>query len=222
MGKLIVLEGTDGCGKSTQYARLGARLAADGIDFRKLAFPQYQEESSALIRMYLSGAFGPSPDDVNAFAASTFYAVDRYASYACKWKDYYQAGGVLLADRYTTSNAIYQAGKEPPEKRAAFLEWLYDLEYEKLGLPRPDLTLLLDMPAPLAAQLRKKREQATGTGPDIHEQDEAYLTRCRALALDVAARSGWVVIPCAKDGAVLPVEEISNAIYTQVQACLEG
>ena len=125
MGKLIVIEGTDGSGKSTQFRRLTERLTQEGKTFQKLVFPQYSEPSSALIRMYLGGEFGSKPTDVNAYAASAFYAVDRYASYKKVWGEFYEQGGLILSDRYTTSNAVHQASKEAPENRQAFLKWLY-------------------------------------------------------------------------------------------------
>ena len=137
MGKLIVLEGIDGSGKSAQYRRLTARFEREGLDYHSIVFPRYDQESSALIRMYLNGDFGARPDDVNAYASSIFYAVDRYASYMTDWKAYYQSGGVVLSDRYTTSNAVHQGAKLPPEEQPRFFDWLYDLEYVKLGLPRP-------------------------------------------------------------------------------------
>ena len=129
MGKLIVIEGTDGSGKSTQFRLLTQRLQKEGRPFRQLVFPQYSEPSSALIRMYLGGEFGANPSDVNAYAASTFYAVDRYASYKKSWGEWYEAGGLVVSDRYTTSNAVHQASKEPEEKQQAFLQWHYELEY---------------------------------------------------------------------------------------------
>ena len=134
MGKLIVIEGTDGSGKSTQFRLLTQRLENENIAFQKIVFPQYSEPSSALIRMYLGGEFGTNPSDVNAYAASTFYAIDRYASYKKIWGQWYEQGGLVVCDRYTTSNAVHQASKEPEETRQAFLKWLYDFEYDRLGL----------------------------------------------------------------------------------------
>ena len=191
MGKLIVFEGTDGSGKSTQFELLAKRLEAEQIGFQRLRFPQYEEPSSALIRMYLGGAFGDDPEAVNAYAASTFYAVDRYASYQCVWKDYYQGGGFVVSDRYTTSNAVHQGSKVPEGERAEFFRWLYDLEYDRMGLPRPDLVVLLDMPVELSEQLMRKREKSTGTHADIHERDEDYLKKCRDVALHAAKYYGW-------------------------------
>ena len=221
MGKLIVFEGTDGSGKSTQFELLAKRLEAEQIGFQRLRFPQYEEPSSALIRMYLGGAFGDDPEAVNAYAASTFYAVDRYASYQCVWKDYYQGGGFVVSDRYTTSNAVHQGSKVPEGERAEFFRWLYDLEYDRMGLPRPDLVVLLDMPVELSEQLMRKREQSTGTHADIHERDEDYLKKCRDVALHAAEYYGWRTVSCAKDGAIRGVEDIHEEVYAIVKSCLE-
>ena len=222
MGKLIVFEGTDGSGKSTQFELLAKRLEAEQIGFQRLRFPQYEEPSSALIRMYLSGAFGDDPEAVNAYAASTFYAVDRYASYQCVWKDYYQGGGLVVSDRYTTSNAVHQGSKVPEGERADFFRWLYDLEYDRMGLPRPDLVVLLDMPVELSEQLMRKREKSTGTHADIHERDEDYLKKCRDVALHAAKYYGWRTVSCAKDGAIRGVEDIHEEVYAIVKSCLEA
>ena len=160
MGKLIVFEGTDGSGKSTQFSLLTKRLQAMQVDFRTMVFPQYSEPSSALIRMYLGGEFGTRPSDVNAYAASTFYAVDRYASYRKVWREYYQNGGLMLSDRYTTSNAVHQASKEPDETREEFFRWLYDFEYHHMELPEPDIVIYLDVPTELTGQMLRRREHA--------------------------------------------------------------
>ena len=221
MGKLIVFEGTDGTGKSTQFALLTKRLQNENVSFRRLQFPQYLEPSSALIRMYLNGEFGENPNDVNAYAASTFYAVDRFASYQRVWKDYYQGGGLVVSDRYTTSNAVHQGSKVPEAERAEFFRWLYDLEYDRMGLPRPDLVVLLDMPVELSEQLMRKREQSTGTHADIHERDEDYLKKCRGVALHAAKYYGWRTVSCAKDGAIRGVEDIHEEVYAIVKSCLE-
>lgn len=221
MGKLIVIEGTDGTGKSTQFALLTKRLQNEAYKFRRLQFPQYLEPSSALIRMYLNGEFGDDPDAVNAYAASTFYAVDRYASYQRVWKDEYAAGGLILSDRYTTSNAVHQGGKLDAEEREEFFSWLYDLEFCRMGLPKPDLVLCLDMPVEVAESLMRKRESDTGTKADIHERDDGYLRRCRAVAQQAAAYFGWVTVSCVRDGALRSVEDIHEEIYSHVKKCLE-
>ena len=221
MGKLIVIEGTDGSGKSTQFRLLTEAVAGAGYEFRKLVFPQYQEESSALIRMYLGGQFGDKPSDVNAYAASAFYAVDRYASYKKVWGEWYEQGGLVLSDRYTTSNAVHQASKEPEETRGEFLRWLYEFEYDKLGLPRPDLTIYLDVPTEYTEKLMRGREAATGTRADIHEQDLAYLATCRRMGRAAAEYYGWTVIHCVRDGEMRSIEDIHEEIYSHVKACLE-
>ena len=221
MGKLIVIEGTDGSGKSTQFRLLSSHLQEDAISFRHIVFPRYDQESSALIRMYLSGAFGTKPTDVSAYAASTFFAVDRYASYKQDWGSWYEQGGLLLSDRYTTSNAVHQASKEPEEKREAFLQWLYDLEYDKLGLPKPDLVIYLDVPTDFTEKLLRHREADTNTKADIHEKDTRYLATCRETGRAAAAYYGWQVIHCVRDGAMRSIEDIHQEIYNLVKKCLE-
>ena len=221
MGKLIVIEGTDGSGKSTQFKLLAGRLEGEGKTFQKLVFPQYQEESSALIRMYLGGQFGSKPSDVNAYAASAFYAVDRYASYKKVWGEYYEQGGLILSDRYTTSNAVHQASKEPEEKRGEYLKWLYEFEYDKLGLPAPDLIIYLDVPTDFTEQMMRRREADTNTKADIHEQDMSYLATCRRCGRAAAEFYGWTVISCVKDGVMRSIEDIHEEIYRHVAACLE-
>ena len=221
MGKLIVIEGTDGSGKSTQFALLTSRLEQEQIAFQKLVFPRYSQPSSALIRMYLGGDFGSSPNSVNAYAASTFYAVDRYASYKMDWGQWYENGGLVVSDRYTTSNAVHQASKEPEESRAEFLAWLYDLEYGKLGLPKPDLILYLDVPTDFTETMMRRREQDTHTHADIHEQDLNYLAACRQSGKAAAEFYGWKVIQCVKDGKMRTIEDIHEEIYRLVRQCLE-
>ena len=221
MGKLIVIEGTDGSGKSTQFKLLTQYLENQGVEFQKLVFPQYSEPSSALIRMYLGGEFGSKPSDVGPYAASAFYAVDRYASYKKVWGTWYENGGLIVSDRYTTSNAVHQASKEPEETRADFLKWLYDFEYDKLGLPRPDLTIYLDVPTDFTEKMMRKREVDTHTSADIHEQDMDYLATCRRMGKAAAAYYGWTVIECVRDGAMRSIEDIHEEIRRHVAACLE-
>ncbi len=222
MGKLIVIEGTDGSGKSTQFRLMSQRLEQDGVSFKHIVFPRYDQESSALIRMYLGGQFGDKPGDVNAYAASAFYAVDRFASYKMDWGNWYENGGVILSDRYTTSNAVHQASKVPEAERENYLHWLYDFEYDKLALPRPDLTIYLDVPTDFTEQMMRKREQDTNTKADIHEKDMQYLATCRQVGRAAANFYGWTVIHCVKDGAMRTIEDIHEEIYGYVQKCLEG
>lgn len=219
-GKLIVFEGTDGSGKSTQFRMLCERMEREGRPFRRLIFPQYQEPSSALLKMYLNGEFGSHPSDVNPYAASTFYAVDRYASWKKVWGDYYRGGGLVLSDRYTTSNAVHQASKLPEGERQAFLDWLFDLEYGRMGLPAPDLVLYLDLPTEVSEKMLRHREQATATAADIHEQDGAYLRRCREGAREIARDLGWSVIDCAAGDAPRTMEDIRREVLSRVEPLL--
>lgn len=209
-----MLEGTDGSGKSTQFSLLCSRLTRDGTAYRKIVFPRYSEPSSALIRMYLGGEFGSRPGDVNAYAASAFYAVDRYASYRQDWGQAYENGGLILADRYTTSNAVHQASKLTGPARQEFLHWLYDFEFGRLGLPKPDLVLFLDMPTGQSVENLRAREAATHTRADIHEADTAYLAACRDAALAAADTLGWQVVSCVKDGVLRTPEDIHGEIWS--------
>ncbi len=221
-GKMIVFEGIDGSGKSTQYRLLCEELERRGVPFRRLVFPQYEEESSALIRMYLRGEFGSKPGDVNAFAASAFFAVDRYASYKKDWGAWFESGGLIVTDRYTTSNAVHQASKLPEEEREPFFRWLKDFEFDKLGLPAPDLVLFLDVTTEAAAAQRRAREAATGTEADIHERDRAYLEQCRAAANAAAGFYGWRTVNCMAGGTMRSIEEIREELLGLVlrELCL--
>ncbi len=221
MGKLIVIEGTDGSGKSTQFKLLTQRLEAENYKFQKLVFPQYSEPSSALIKMYLGGEFGLNPADVNAYAASSFYAVDRYASYKKVWGKWYEEGGLVVSDRYTTSNAVHQASKESGEKQKEFLQWLYDYEYNQLGLPAPDLVIYLDVPTDVTEAMMRRREADTNTHADIHEKDLEYLATCRRTGKAAAEYYGWTVIQCVKDGAMRSIEDIHEELYRHVMNCME-
>jgi len=219
-GKLFVFEGTDGSGKATQSKLLFERLAREGVDCRKLQFPRYGEKSAALIELYLSGAFGEHPDDVNAYASSSFFAVDRYASYKEDWGKYYEGGGLLIADRYTTSNAVHQASKLPDSERDVYVDWLFDYEYRLLGLPAPTAVFYLDVPTELTEAMMRRREKETNTTADIHEQDDQYLRKCRENAKKVAERCGWIRIDCAKDGVLRTVEDIHAEICERVKEYL--
>ena len=221
MGKLIVLEGTDGSGKSTQFRLLTQYLESKGLTFQKLVFPQYAEPSSSLIRMYLNGDFGDKPHDVNAYAASAFYAVDRYASYKKVWGEFYENGGLIVSDRYTTSNAVHQTSKEPVDRQDNYLAWLYDFEYNKLGLPAPDLVIYLDVPTEFTETMMRRREQDTNTKADIHEKDMAYLATCRDTGRKAANYYNWHIITCVRDGKMRSIEDIHDEIKACVNACLE-
>lgn len=216
-GKLIVLEGTDGSGKSTQFKLLCSALEKRGTEFRRIVFPRYGEESSALIRLYLGGAFGSRPGDVNAYAASAFYAVDRYASYKQDWGAFYEAGGLVLADRYTTSNAVHQGSKLPSAQRPAFWDWLGEFEYDRLGLPRPEAVLWLDMPIERAVDNLRRREADTHTAGDIHEVDEGYLRACCETAREAAEHYGWRRVRCMDGARLRTVEEIHEEVMTYIK-----
>ncbi|MBQ8217725.1 MAG: deoxynucleoside kinase [Oscillospiraceae bacterium] len=216
-GKLIVLEGIDGSGKSSQYRRLCARMENDGIDYNHIVFPRYDKESSALIRMYLKGEFGEKPSDVSAYAASTFYAVDRYASYCSDWGKIYENGGLIISDRYTTSNAVHQGSKLDNDELPEFFDWLADLEYVKMGLPKPDLVIYLDVDIETSLRRMAKRQETTSTTADIHEKDVAYLSRCLEVAGIACEHFGWMRIPYLKDGLEREVDEKNAQIYEIVK-----
>lgn len=221
-GKLIVFEGTDGSGKATQSRMLCERLAKEGIPYKKIDFPRYGEASAALVEEYLNGKLGKKPGDVSGYAASVLFAVDRFASYKQDWGEFYERGGLVIADRYTTSNAVHQASKLPEGERQEFLDWLYDLEYRILGLPAPSLVLYLDMPTEITERMMRKRESDTNTHADIHEQDEAYLMACRASARKIAENSGWLRIDCAKGDAPRTIDDIHAQVYDIVRNLLKA
>ena len=156
-GRLIVFEGTDGSGKATQSRLLCEHLQRESIPNKNITFPRYGKPSAAMVQEYLDGNLGRRPGDVNAYAASLMFSMDRYASYKQDWGAFYEAGGLVIADRYTTSNAVHQASKLLPGERKGFLEWLFDLEYGKLGLPEPDLVLYLDMPTEITEKMMRSR-----------------------------------------------------------------
>ena len=220
-GKLIVFEGTDGSGKATQSGLLCKYLEREGIPYRKIDFPRYGKPSAAMVQEYLDGNLGKKPGDVNAYAASMFYAMDRYASYKQDWGEFYEAGGLIIADRYTTSNAVHQASKLPKSERDAYLNWLFDTEYGLLGLPKPDLVIYLDVPTDFTEAMMRRREADTNTTADIHEQDLTYLATCRRTGKAAAAYYGWTVINCVKDDQMRSIEDIHEEIYRHVAACLE-
>ena len=216
MGKLIVIEGLDGSGKSTQLELLEQNLKTKGIDCKAVSFPNYQSPSSTLVKMYLGGEFGKNPNDVNAFAASVFYTVDRYASFKSDWGSYYNEGGTVVAGRYTTSNAVHQCSKLPESEWEKFLDWLYDFEYNKIAIPRPNKVIFLDMPIEVSQKLLSHRYEGDETKKDIHESDTSYLEKCRKAALFTAEYSNWEIIPCSKDGEARSIEDIANDVLNQV------
>ncbi len=213
-GKLLVLDGLDGCGKSTQAERLTQRLIqAFPGRVHLISYPDYDSPSSALVKMYLNGDFSAHPEGVNAYAASAFYAVDRYAGYVRQWGEWYRQGHFIVAARYTTSNAIHQMGKLPQGEWKAFLDWLEDFEYEKLALPKPDLVCYLEMDRKVSEQLLDARYQGDASRRDIHERDRAYLEQCRINAEYAARQWHWKRVSCCQEGKVLPMEEITRQLW---------
>ena len=221
-GKLIIIEAGDGSGKATQTKALYEHLQKDGHRVHRIEFPDYADDSSALVRMYLGGAFGDKAADVNAYAASTFFAVDRFASYQRKWRDYYEAGDIILADRYTTSNMVHQAVKLTDKtERTAFLDWLWDFEFVKLGLPVPDKVIFLDMAPEVADKLIAARAQETAVKKDIHERDTAYLHRCHEAYLELAEKYKWDKVVCNDGDRPKSIETIHAAVYRLAEALLK-
>ena len=219
-GKLIVFEGTDGSGKATQSKLLFERLQREGVDCRKLNFPRYGEKSAALVELYLGGAFGTHPDDVNAYAASSFYAVDRYASYKKDWGSFYENGGIVIADRYTTSNAVHQCSKLPPEQWESFLGWLFDFEFHLLGLPAPDEVIYLQVDPAVSQKLMTQRYHGDESRKDVHEKDTEYLARSRRAAEYCAAHLGWDTVHCTAGEKMRSIEDIQGEVRTLALAVI--
>ncbi|WP_064615575.1 dTMP kinase [Streptobacillus moniliformis] len=223
MGKLIIIEGTDGSGKQTQTRKLYNRLVNNGINVKKISFPNYNSDASVLVKMYLSGKFGSKPTDVNAYTASTFYGIDRYASYKLEWEIEYLSDYVIISDRYTGSNMIHHGSKIDDEiEKEKYLNWLEDLEFNKFELPRPDLTIFLNVPIEYTFNLMKNRDNKfTGDSKkDIHERDEEYLKKSYYNALNIAREKNWKIINCVVDNNMLSIDDIHELIYDEVKELL--
>lgn len=219
-GKLIVIEGLDGSGKATQSKILTKRLIDEGVNAKGVTFPDYNNQSSALVKMYLDGVLGDNPDDVNAYVASSFYAVDRIASYLQFWKNDYQNGSVIVADRYSTSNIIYQMSKLSQQEYDDYIDWVYDYEYKKLMIPRPDLVVYLDVAPEISQKLLSKRYNGQEDKKDLHEKNLNFILGCRKSAFYAADKLNWTVIDCVKDGEIKSIDEISQLIYSEVKKIL--
>lgn len=222
-GKLIIFEAGDGSGKATQAEKLYARLKADKYRVRKISFPNYKSDAAALIKMYLRGDFGANPAAVNPYAASVFYAVDRYASYKLDWEADYLDGAVIIADRYTTSNMVHQTAKiAGEEEKKEFLRWLWDLEFVKLSLPVPDAVIFLNMPPEQSFCIMEGRvNKFTGKAEkDIHEKDLAYLRESYKKACEFAREYGWLEVDCMGETGLRSVEDIHEEIYVRLKARL--
>lgn len=220
MGRLIVVEGLDGSGKATQARLLADRLRKAGKNVIQVSFPDYNSDSSALVKMYLAGIFGTHPGDVNAYAASAFYAVDRFASYKTGWQEEYAAGRIIIADRYTTSNGVHQCSKLGPEQWEDFLRWLYDFEYDKMGIPAPDRVIYLDMSPRVSQKLLSTRYHGDESKKDIHEKDLEYLAASRRAAAFCAQAGGWKVIKCDDGAQPYEPEKISKQIMEYITEIL--
>lgn len=211
-GKLIVIEGLDGSGKGTQARKLAESLESAGVRVRQVSFPNYESDSSALVRMYLAGEFGTDPSDVNAYAASTFFGVDRYAGYKKDWGAFYHDGGVIVADRYTTSNAVHQCCKLDEDQWERYLDWLFHFEYEMLGIPAPDKVIYLQVDVEESQKLMSGRYHGDESKKDIHEGNLEYLRKSRRAADYCAAKMGWTTVKCYENGAMRSIEDIHAEI----------
>ena len=212
MGKLIVIDGLDGSGKSTQFELLKKILSDRGISVRAISFPEYDKPSSALVKMYLNGEFSNNAEDINAYAASSFYAVDRYASYKLYWENDYKSGSIILASRYVSSNAIHQMVKLPESEWDSYLKWLIDYEYNKMAIPKADKAIFLDMPVEISQKLLSQRYNGDENRKDIHESNIKYLHNCRKSALYAAKKLNWSIVTCSDGENALPTEVISKEI----------
>lgn len=217
--KLIVIEGLDGSGKATQAKLLAEGLKVDGMTVREVSFPDYQSPSSSLVKMYLAGEFGSRPDDVNAYAASSFYAVDRYASFKKDWREDWERG-IVIADRYTTSNAIHQCSKLPKDKWDSYLDWLFHYEYELLGIPEPELVIYLRVDPEVSQRLMTGRYEGQEEKKDIHEKDLEYLRNCQVAADYCSKRLEWKVVECCKNDEMRSIEDIQNDIQSIINSLL--
>ncbi|MBQ5332509.1 MAG: thymidylate kinase [Oscillospiraceae bacterium] len=215
-GKLIVIDGLDGSGKSTQFERLKAILS-EKHRVTGISFPEYDKPSATLVKMYLNGEFSKNAADVNAYAASTFYAADRYASFKLYWEKAYNNGDIILASRYVCSNAIHQMSKLPENEWDDFLVWLADYEYNKLCLPRPDKTVILDIPVSLSQKRLSMRYNGDESKKDIHEGNIPYMEMCRRCALYAAEKQGWSVVSvCSEDGREYTPDEITDILLSEL------
>ena len=220
MGKIFVIEGTDGSGKQTQFKQLQERLSEENIDYRVVSFPNYDSPSSSLVKMYLSGEFGENAKEISPYIASTFFAADRYATYKKYYEEYYQEGGIILADRYTTANMVHQAGKiSDPKERKKFLDWLWNFEFQLYGLPVPTKTFFLNMPPEYAMKLMEERENkfTHQAQKDIHERDKSHIVDSYQAACDIVKNYDWYEVKCVKEGKIRSVRDIHEEIFQELK-----
>lgn len=220
MGKLFVIDGTDGSGKQTQFKMLQERLDKENIEYKTVSFPNYDSPSSSLVKMYLSGEFGENAKDVSPYIASTFYAADRYATFQKGYKEYYNNGGIILADRYTTANMVHQAGKiKDKEERQKFLDWLFDFEFNLYGLPKPTEAFFLNMPPEYALKLMENRENkfTHQEQKDIHERDSQHIIDSYNAACDLVEQYNWYEVKCVKDKQIRTIEDIHEEVFNEIK-----
>ena len=220
MGKLFVIDGTDGSGKQTQFKKLQERLDKEGIEYKTVSFPNYDDPSSSIVKMYLSGEFGQNAKDVSPYIASTFYAADRYATYKRFYAEYYNDGGIILADRYTTASMVHQAGKiSDKEEREKFLNWLWDFEFNLYGLPVPTKSFFLNMPPDYAMKLMENRENkfTHEQAKDIHERDKNHIIDAYNAACDLVDKYDWYEVKCVKEEKIRTIEDIHEEIYDEIK-----
>lgn len=212
-GKLFVIEGLDGCGKSTQLEMLKSKT---DDNTRFISFPNYDSASGEIIKDYLSGRFAEENGKAGAYTASSFYAVDRYISYKTDWEKDYQAGKTIIAARYTSSNAIYQMTKLDRAQWDEYLSWLEDYEYDKFGIPRPDKVVFLDMPIEVSQKLLSSRYGGNEEKKDIHERNVDFLKACREAALYTAKQKGWFILPCSDGENPFTPERINQQLSAMI------
>lgn len=222
-GKLIIIEAGDGSGKATQTRKLAEHLIADGKKVVQVSFPDYKSRAAAPLKMYLEGEYGDNAGAVNAFAASTFFAVDRFASFNLKWKEDYEGGAIILADRYTTSNMVHQAVKlTDTQERQEFLDWLWDFEFNRLGLPVPDAVIFLDMdPAVSDRLIAERAAHNADRKKDIHEKDVEYLHRCHDTYMELADKYNWHKVKCSEGDEPRSIDDIHADVYRIVEEIVE-
>ena len=220
MGKLFVIEGTDGAGKETQSNLLKERLKKENIDFKGVSFPNYDSISSSLVKMYLNGELGTNAEEISPYVASTFFAADRYITFKKEYSKYYEDGGIIIADRYTQSNMIHQAGKIQDDKECEkFLNWLWDFEFNLYKIPKPDEVFFLNMPPEKSLKLMENRKNkiTNEEQKDIHERNENYMRESYEAAKEVAKEYNWYVINCVKNDAIRTIEDIHQEIYKEIR-----
>lgn len=214
---LFTIEGIDGSGKATQLAMLKEKLENKGYKVLPISFPNYSDRSSGPVKMYLEGELGEKPSDVSAYAASSLFAVDRFASYKKSWEKPYKEGTVIISDRYVLSNIIHQASKLDEKERPDYISWLFDFEYNKLGIPEPSLSFFLDVPPEVSVKNMAKRYSGDETRKDIHEKDVKYLENCYNTAVSVFSDGKITVVPCVENGDMLSAETISEFIFKEIK-----